>query len=83
MRQRVIDLAGRAAPSITLAHGRTRKDGGVSTGPESEPGLRNTLYRRLTRSGRRMTLIRRALYALAVPLAITIVRSWWATCRVV
>jgi hypothetical protein len=53
--------------------------------PDSAPegGLRNTLYRRLTRSGRRMTLVRRALYALAVPLAILIVRSWWATCRVV
>ena len=49
----------------------------------SEGGLRNTLYRRLTRSGRRMTLVRRALYALAVPLAIAVVRSWWATCRVV
>lgn len=53
--------------------------------PETAPegGLRNTLYRRLTRSGRRMTLIRRGLYALAVPLAILIVRAWWATCRVV
>jgi lysophospholipid acyltransferase (LPLAT)-like uncharacterized protein len=53
--------------------------------PESPPegGLRNTLYRRLTRSGRRMTLPRRALYATAVPLALLIVRSWWATCRVV
>jgi lysophospholipid acyltransferase (LPLAT)-like uncharacterized protein len=27
--------------------------------------------------------VRRALYALAVPLAILIVRGWWATCRVV
>jgi lysophospholipid acyltransferase (LPLAT)-like uncharacterized protein len=53
--------------------------------PESEPegGLRNTLYRRLTRSGRRMTLVRRMLYALAVPLAISIIRAWWATCRIV
>jgi lysophospholipid acyltransferase (LPLAT)-like uncharacterized protein len=49
----------------------------------SEGGLRNTLYRRLTRSGRRMTLLRRSLYALAVPLALSVIRAWWATCRVV
>lgn len=46
-------------------------------------GLRNTLYRRLTRSGRRMTAWRRLLYALAVPLGLGIVRLWWATCRIV
>jgi hypothetical protein len=45
-------------------------------------GLRNTLYRRLTRSGRRMTAWRRRLYALAVPLGLGIVRLWWATCRI-
>jgi lysophospholipid acyltransferase (LPLAT)-like uncharacterized protein len=49
----------------------------------SNGGLRNTLYRRLTRSGRRMTLARRLLYALAVPLGLAIVRLWWATCRIV
>jgi lysophospholipid acyltransferase (LPLAT)-like uncharacterized protein len=49
----------------------------------SDGGLRNTLYRRLTRSGRRMTLARRLLYALAVPLGLAIVRLWWATCRIV
>jgi lysophospholipid acyltransferase (LPLAT)-like uncharacterized protein len=46
-------------------------------------GLRNTLYRRLTRSGRRMTTARRLLYAIAVPLAYVIVKAWWATCRIV
>ena len=46
-------------------------------------GLRNTVYRRLTRSGRRMTAARRLLYALAVPLGLGIVRLWWATCRIV
>jgi lysophospholipid acyltransferase (LPLAT)-like uncharacterized protein len=49
----------------------------------SDGGLRNTLYRRLTRSGRRMTLARRLLYALAVPLGLAIVRLWWSTCRIV
>jgi len=46
-------------------------------------GLRNTLYRTTTRSGRRMTRARRLLYALAVPLALALIRIWWLTCRVV
>ena len=46
-------------------------------------GLRNTLYRTTTRSGRRMTPARRALYRLVVPLAIGIIRAWWLMCRVV
>jgi lysophospholipid acyltransferase (LPLAT)-like uncharacterized protein len=52
---------------------------------ESGPGggLRNSLYRRITRSGRRMTLWRRMLYAIAVPLGLGIIRLWWLTCRVV
>jgi lysophospholipid acyltransferase (LPLAT)-like uncharacterized protein len=45
--------------------------------------LRNTLYRTTTRSGRRMTLARRLLYAIAVPLAIGLIRTWWRLCRVV
>ena len=50
------------------------KDGG---------GLRNTLYRTTTRSGRRMTPARRMLYAITVPLAIGLIRAWWRLCRVV
>jgi lysophospholipid acyltransferase (LPLAT)-like uncharacterized protein len=52
---------------------------------ESGPGggLRNSLYRRITRSGRRMTLWRRMLYAVAVPLGVGIIRFSWLTCRVV
>jgi lysophospholipid acyltransferase (LPLAT)-like uncharacterized protein len=46
-------------------------------------GLRNTLYRKVTRSGRRMTLWRRLGYAVAAPLGIGIIRFWWLTCRVV
>jgi len=46
-------------------------------------GLRNTLYRTTTRSGRRMTPARRLLYAIAVPLAIGLIRTWWRLCRVV
>jgi hypothetical protein len=45
--------------------------------------LRNTLYRTATRSGRRMTRARRALYALAAPLGAALIRAWWLSCRVV
>jgi lysophospholipid acyltransferase (LPLAT)-like uncharacterized protein len=53
----------------------------TESGPDG--GLRNSIYRRVTRSGRRMTATRRFLYSLAVPLGLGIVRLWWATCRVV
>jgi len=46
-------------------------------------GLRNTLYRTTTRSGRRMTPARRLLYAITVPLAVGLIRMWWRLCRVV
>jgi lysophospholipid acyltransferase (LPLAT)-like uncharacterized protein len=45
-------------------------------------GLRNTLYRTATRSGRRMTRARRVLYRIAVPLALGLIRAWWRMCRV-
>ncbi|HTV97929.1 MAG TPA: lysophospholipid acyltransferase family protein [Steroidobacteraceae bacterium] len=44
-------------------------------------GLRNSLYDQQTRSARRLTRTRRALYALLVPLAVFIGRSLWAWCR--
>ena len=53
----------------------------ADTGPDG--GLRNTLYRRLTRSGRRMTAARRLLYAIVVPVGLAIIRLWWASCRIV
>ena len=47
--------------------------------PESEPTPpRNTLYDRQTRSGRKLTRTRLWLYRLAVPLAIGLIRLWWA-----
>jgi len=52
----------------------------TDTGPGGE--LRNTLYKTVTRSGRRMTRARRALYAVAVPTAMAVIRLWWLTCRV-
>ena len=55
-------------------------------GAMTEPGpddLRNSFYRKTTRSSRRMTPLRRLLYKLAVPLGLGIIKSWLATCRVV
>ena len=49
---------------------------------DDDGGLRNTLYRTTTRSGRRMTRARRWLYRVAVPLGTAIIRAWWFTCRV-
>ncbi|MBS0365644.1 MAG: lysophospholipid acyltransferase family protein [Proteobacteria bacterium] len=46
-------------------------------------GLRNTLYRTTTRSGRRMTPARRLLYRVVVPLGYGLIRLWWRMCRMV
>jgi lysophospholipid acyltransferase (LPLAT)-like uncharacterized protein len=51
--------------------------------PEPDGGLRNTFYRKVTRSGRSMTPARRLLYRVAAPLAIAIIHAWWLMCRVV
>jgi lysophospholipid acyltransferase (LPLAT)-like uncharacterized protein len=45
--------------------------------------LRNSFYRKTTRSSRRMTPTRRLLYALAVPLGLAIIKAWLWSCRVV
>jgi lysophospholipid acyltransferase (LPLAT)-like uncharacterized protein len=57
----------------------------MSDGDEGDGGgtLRNTLYRTVTRSGRRMTRARRALYAVAAPLGAALIRLFWRTCPVV
>lgn len=52
----------------------------TDTGPGGE--LRNTLYKTVTRSGRRMTRSRRLLYAIVVPLGMAIIRLWWLSCRI-
>jgi lysophospholipid acyltransferase (LPLAT)-like uncharacterized protein len=47
------------------------------------PQLRNTLYRRETRSRRRLTRTRLAIYRLGVPIASAVIRAWWAMTRIV
>ena len=52
------------------------------TPPSQPPELRNTLYRRVTRGNRRLTSGRLLLYRFAVVVAWSLVRFFWATCRV-
>lgn len=51
--------------------------------PEPDDGLKNSFYRKTTRSSRRMTPARRLLYRIAVPLGLGIIYAWLRTCRVV
>jgi lysophospholipid acyltransferase (LPLAT)-like uncharacterized protein len=48
-----------------------------------DAALRNTIYRQVTASGRRMGPTRRALYRLAAPMLLGLVRLWWRSCRIV
>lgn len=52
---------------------------------ESGPGdgLRNTVYRQVTRSGRQMTRARRLAYRLIVPIGAVLIRIAWRFARVV
>src|SRR3954471_16364313 len=54
---------------------------GAMTEPGPDDGLKNSFYRKTTRSSRRMTPLRRLLYRLAVPLGLGIIKSWLATFR--
>ena len=44
-------------------------------------GWRNNIYKRYT--GRRMSTLRHALYALAAPTILALARLWWRSCRIV
>jgi lysophospholipid acyltransferase (LPLAT)-like uncharacterized protein len=45
-------------------------------------GLKNTIYRQQTSSGRRLTRSRLWLYRMLVPVALTLVRALWGWCRI-
>ena len=55
----------------------------MSKDPEDSGGLRNSLYRKETRSKRRMTPMRRFVWRIVAAIGVGIVRMFWATCRVV
>ena len=50
---------------------------------DPDPRMRNTLYRKVTPAGRRLTRTRIMLYRLGVPIADAVIRGWWAMTRVV
>ena len=53
----------------------------VPTNPD-DGGLRNSIYKRQTRSARRLTPVRSRLYAALAPLALLLIRLVWGWCRV-
>jgi lysophospholipid acyltransferase (LPLAT)-like uncharacterized protein len=55
----------------------------MPTDPEDAGGLRNTLYKKETRSKRRMTPLRRFAWRIVAAVAMGLVRMFWKSCRVV
>lgn len=55
----------------------------MPTDPEDAGGLRNSLYRKETRSKRRMTPLRRFAWHIVSAMGEGLIRLFWATCRVV
>jgi lysophospholipid acyltransferase (LPLAT)-like uncharacterized protein len=55
----------------------------MPTDPEDSGGLRNTLYRKETRSSRRMTPMRRFAWRIVASIGVGLIRMFWGTCRVV
>jgi lysophospholipid acyltransferase (LPLAT)-like uncharacterized protein len=51
--------------------------------PDDSGGLRNTLYRKETRSKRRMTPVRRFAWRIVARIGVGLLRMFWASCRVV
>src|SRR5882672_3528944 len=50
---------------------------------EDAGGLRNTLYKKETRSKRRMTPARRFVWRIVAAIGVFLVKSFWRSCRVV
>ena len=55
----------------------------MPTNPEDAGGLRNTLYKKETRSKRRMTPLRRFAWRLVAGAGVFLVKTFWRSCRVV
>jgi lysophospholipid acyltransferase (LPLAT)-like uncharacterized protein len=56
---------------------------GMPTDPEDAGGLRNTLYKKETRSKRRMTPVRRFAWRIVAAVGVFLIKMFWRTCRVV
>jgi lysophospholipid acyltransferase (LPLAT)-like uncharacterized protein len=55
----------------------------MPTDPEDAGGLRNTLYKKETRSKRRMTPLRRFAWRIVARVGVGLMKLFWRTCRVV
>jgi len=55
----------------------------MPTEPEDAGGLRNTLYKKETRSNRRMTPLRRFAWRIVAAVGVALIKLFWRTCRVV
>jgi lysophospholipid acyltransferase (LPLAT)-like uncharacterized protein len=55
----------------------------MPTDPEDAGGLRNTLYKKETRSKRRMTPLRRFAWRIVATVGVGLIRLFWKSCRVV
>jgi lysophospholipid acyltransferase (LPLAT)-like uncharacterized protein len=55
----------------------------MPTDPEDAGGLRNTLYKKETRSKRRMTPLRRFAWRIVAAVGVGLIRLFWKSCRVV
>jgi lysophospholipid acyltransferase (LPLAT)-like uncharacterized protein len=55
----------------------------MPTDPEESGGLRNSFYRKETRSKRRMTPLRRVAWRAVAAIGVGLIRLFWRTCRVV
>jgi lysophospholipid acyltransferase (LPLAT)-like uncharacterized protein len=51
--------------------------------PEDAGGLRNTLYKKETRSKRRMTPVRRIAWRIVAAVGVGLIKLFWRSCRVV
>jgi lysophospholipid acyltransferase (LPLAT)-like uncharacterized protein len=55
----------------------------MPTDPQDAGGLRNTLYKKETRSKRRMTPMRRFAWRIVASVGVFLIKLFWRTCRVV
>ena len=55
----------------------------MPTDPEDAGGLRNTLYKKETRSKRRMTPLRRFAWRIVAAVGVGLIKLFWRSCRVV
>ena len=78
---RVLSLQAHAvSPTIRASFAGAYR---MPTDPEDAGGLRNTLYKKETRSKRRMTPVRRFVWRMVSSIGVFLVKTFWRSCRVV